>query len=386
MAHLFANFAAVPPGQEPLLAGLQRLPDTFWVFGPVSLWRHVDWLVLRTGARPHVFVISVTPTSQTMRGFQQSVWERQRPDGSWQTVATGLAEDVNPLGQATNTAETARTYLRERSHLLEGGRIMPLLLVLSATPLLHQLPQTPIDGWGLVLFSPQACIDQLRTFEPGPVERIPVARADAERILAILRVPNSLAPKPTGRAAPPRPRSGPRISLPGTSALVKGALVLALVAAVGIAATWGRPYVEPLVGQAGSGLPPQLRSVPALVNDLMEHARALAGLPSAQPVEPPALGHAFCDPGKQPAFQLGFASLKSALGDPMGEPTECEHTDDVTGDIQQHTSTGLAYYRPSLNLAMFTNGAEHWALTPAGLVRWTDGNVTPPDDATVVSR
>jgi hypothetical protein len=92
----------------------------------------------------------------------------------------------------------------------------------------------------------------------------------------------------------------------------------------------------------------------------------------------------FCDSGQQPRFLLGFGALKTAVGEPMGEPVECEHTNPDTGDVQQRTTTGLAYYRPSLNLAMFTNGEEHWAVTDEGLVRWSGDSAVPTDDASIV--
>src|SRR4051812_41555507 len=71
----------------------------------------------------------------------------------------------------------------------------------------------------------------------------------------------------------------------------------------------------------------------------------------------------FCQPGQEPAFVLGIADLKARLGDTMGAPLECEHLDAESGDTVQHTTTGLAYYRPSLNATMFTDGATHWALS-----------------------
>jgi hypothetical protein len=74
-------------------------------------------------------------------------------------------------------------------------------------------------------------------------------------------------------------------------------------------------------------------------------------------------------------------TLKSALGAAMGEPQECEHPVDDQGDTQQKTSTGLAYYRQQLNVACFTTGWDHWALTDRGLVTWTGESVDPPPDA-----
>lgn len=86
----------------------------------------------------------------------------------------------------------------------------------------------------------------------------------------------------------------------------------------------------------------------------------------------------FCQPGQPATFVLGIAELKERLGDTMGEPLECEHLDPASGDTVQHTSTGLAYYRPSINAAIFTDGATHWALTEGAVVRWQSDSVTPP--------
>jgi hypothetical protein len=92
---------------------------------------------------------------------------------------------------------------------------------------------------------------------------------------------------------------------------------------------------------------------------------------------------AACPPGRTPSFLLGFASLQTSLGSSMGEPTECEHVDPVSGDAFQRTTTGLALYRRDTNTPMFTNGREHWALTPDGLVSWSGwhGSAAPREVA-----
>jgi hypothetical protein len=89
---------------------------------------------------------------------------------------------------------------------------------------------------------------------------------------------------------------------------------------------------------------------------------------------------AVCTPAR-PRFASGMPTLKSALGDTMGEPQECEHAVDDQGNTQQKTSTGLAYYRHELNVACFTTGWDHWAWTPRGLVTWTGESIDPPPDA-----
>lgn len=89
----------------------------------------------------------------------------------------------------------------------------------------------------------------------------------------------------------------------------------------------------------------------------------------------------FCAPGQAPEFLLGLADLKARVGDPMGEPVECEHIDPDNGDVLQRTTTGLAYYRQRLNMPAFTTGVETWALSPRGrgLILWTGGGVEPPE-------
>jgi hypothetical protein len=86
----------------------------------------------------------------------------------------------------------------------------------------------------------------------------------------------------------------------------------------------------------------------------------------------------FCDPGKSPEFVFGFKDLRDAVGDAMGQPTECEHAEATTGDSHQQTSTGLSFYRKRTNTPTFTNGSEHWALTRDGLVTWTGSSIEPP--------
>jgi hypothetical protein len=83
----------------------------------------------------------------------------------------------------------------------------------------------------------------------------------------------------------------------------------------------------------------------------------------------------------RPSFIGGLSTLKTALGATMGDPQECERAVDSQGDTQQKTSTGLAYYRRLLNVACFTTGWDHWAVTDRGLVHWTGDAVDPPPDA-----
>jgi hypothetical protein len=92
-------------------------------------------------------------------------------------------------------------------------------------------------------------------------------------------------------------------------------------------------------------------------------------------------GGPFCAPGQTPAFEFGFALLAFELGPIMGEPLECQYSDEETGDTLQRTTRGLAYYRQGTNVAAFTNGWERWALGPEGLVYWQGEDVDPPASA-----
>jgi hypothetical protein len=97
-------------------------------------------------------------------------------------------------------------------------------------------------------------------------------------------------------------------------------------------------------------------------------------------VADPAIGETGCEPGQRPVFAFGFAALRAALGDRMGDPVSCERYG-PEGDALQQTSTGLARYRKATNTPTFISGSDHWALTERGLVHWTGGGLDPPDDA-----
>lgn len=86
----------------------------------------------------------------------------------------------------------------------------------------------------------------------------------------------------------------------------------------------------------------------------------------------------YCAPGQPAAFVFGIAALHDRLGDTMGAPLECEHLDAESGDTAQRTSTGLAYFRPSINTAIFTDGSTHWALVDDRVLRWAGTAVVPP--------
>jgi hypothetical protein len=89
-----------------------------------------------------------------------------------------------------------------------------------------------------------------------------------------------------------------------------------------------------------------------------------------------------CQPGEQPRFHFGFATLSALLGPRMGNATSCEYNDpNGSGDVLQTTDTGLAIYRAGTATATFTNGSEHWALSGSSVVHWTASSLDPPADA-----
>jgi hypothetical protein len=86
----------------------------------------------------------------------------------------------------------------------------------------------------------------------------------------------------------------------------------------------------------------------------------------------------------QPRFAGGIAALKASLGTAMGDPLECERVVDGSGDTQQKTTTGLAYYRKAINVAAFTTGWDHWGLVDRGVVHWVGASIDPPSDAALL--
>jgi len=86
----------------------------------------------------------------------------------------------------------------------------------------------------------------------------------------------------------------------------------------------------------------------------------------------------FCQPGENPSFQFGFAALKAMLGPTMGDPIECAHPNAENGDVIQNTSTGLSFWRKATNTPTFTDGFQHWGLTPGGFVSWSGSSIDPP--------
>jgi hypothetical protein len=124
-----------------------------------------------------------------------------------------------------------------------------------------------------------------------------------------------------------------------------------------------------------------LSAIPRLLG-LSQTSRPITGAPVhiAQPVDlaPAPSTAAFCQPGQTPEFVHGLAALKQQLGDTMGTPVECEHPATAAGDTVQQTTTGLAAYHSQSNTVTFTDGWQHWALTPSGVVSWEGTQSEPP--------
>jgi hypothetical protein len=106
--------------------------------------------------------------------------------------------------------------------------------------------------------------------------------------------------------------------------------------------------------------------------------RAATQRPAIVAVSAEVVDAPYCQPGQMPTFALGLAELKSALGDTMGTPVECEHGSSTVGDTVQQTTTGLAAYNEASNLLTFTDGWHHWALRSGSVVSWEGTQPDPP--------
>jgi hypothetical protein len=101
---------------------------------------------------------------------------------------------------------------------------------------------------------------------------------------------------------------------------------------------------------------------------------SLVGLPA----NAAAQAAPYCQADQAPAFESKLAPLASQLGAFMGDPVECAHRDAASGDLQQATTTGLAYVRAALDTPVFTDGDSHVALTDQGLSGWDGTAVDAP--------
>jgi hypothetical protein len=81
------------------------------------------------------------------------------------------------------------------------------------------------------------------------------------------------------------------------------------------------------------------------------------------------------------SFVGGIASLHDQLGDVMGDPVEGQHLDGDDCNVQQLTTTGLAYWRCASAIpgfVAFPDGVHHWALVNDQLVEWDGPTAEPP--------
>jgi hypothetical protein len=66
-------------------------------------------------------------------------------------------------------------------------------------------------------------------------------------------------------------------------------------------------------------------------------------------------------------FQQGFAGLAQSMGGAVGSCLENEYFNPLNGNAEQHTTTGLLYWRKADGTTAFTNGYETWLNGPYGL-------------------
>jgi hypothetical protein len=161
---------------------------------------------------------------------------------------------------------------------------------------------------------------------------------------------------------------------------ISGLLVLVLTTAALLAWYW-----EPVVPVSSwiHGGSFQRIAVKSQVNPTVARPTPPSGDVAVAPTVLPSVAAVlapYCRPGEAPRFVLGFASLKTMLGDVMGQPIECEHANPDNGDSLQLTTTGLAVYRKAGGALQFTDGWQHWDLAGGRIVTW-EGDSAPPTAA-----
>jgi peptidoglycan/xylan/chitin deacetylase (PgdA/CDA1 family) len=80
-----------------------------------------------------------------------------------------------------------------------------------------------------------------------------------------------------------------------------------------------------------------------------------------------------------PRFQGRLADLAAAIGSPIGDPLDCPRPgdDQAPGNLEQPTTTGLAYADPIQDDAGFTNGFQRWYLDADGLWYFSSPEAVP---------
>jgi hypothetical protein len=157
-------------------------------------------------------------------------------------------------------------------------------------------------------------------------------------------------------------------------------LVIGLILFLG--QTMGFYHLPLLDNLVAARFPGQTAAAPPTEAPAPDATRTQTIRPTPLPLATPAPSD-ICT-ASAPRFVHGMADLKALVGADMGDPLECERIVDAEGNTEQRTTTGLAYYRANSNIAVFTDGETHWAVTPHGGVHWTSDAVEPPPDAVTI--
>jgi hypothetical protein len=174
--------------------------------------------------------------------------------------------------------------------------------------------------------------------------------------------------------------------------LVAGIAVLAVVIVL-----VGNP-AQALTGWVAQGLSTAAREVVSSGQAPVATVRPVRGAvqgsatPTPLPVPPPlgvavgSAGASDCVAGAHAEPAAVFRVMVVTLDTMFGQPLDCARIDLASGDLQQHTSEGLAYVRADSGTVGFTDGVQHWALSGDVVVFWLGGGPEPPAGAVVIGR